>query len=68
VQAETQKLIGQWQLSWLGDPNITEPNINAIVIFASNGKLYILDPTQKTAIVADYFVSNDDGKIYLNVL
>ncbi|MEE3718260.1 hypothetical protein V2H45_16090 [Tumidithrix elongata RA019] len=63
VQAETQKLIGQWEINLAGDDSNKR-----ILIFLPNGKLYFVDPRQKTAIAGEYQVSSNNGQIYLDVM
>ncbi|CAN1210847.1 DUF306 domain-containing protein [Tumidithrix helvetica PCC 7403] len=63
VQAEAQKLIGQWEVNVTGDDSNKR-----ILIFAPNGKLYLLDPKQKTAIAGEYQVISNNGQIYLDAM
>jgi hypothetical protein len=62
IQAETQKLIGQWELNGLG-----KPDLKGMLIFTPNGKLYFVDSIEKKAIAADYQVNSLNGQIYLDV-
>ncbi|WP_425215741.1 type IV pilin-like G/H family protein [Tumidithrix helvetica] len=63
VQAEAQKLIGQWEIG------VAEQNSSkGILIFAPNGKLYVVDLKQKTAIAGEYQVISNNGQIYLDVM
>jgi hypothetical protein len=62
VQAETQKLIGRWELN-----GISKPDSKGLLIFAPNGKLYVVDASEKTAMVAEYQVNIFNGQVYLDV-
>ncbi len=59
---EARQLIGKWQLTTLGSDTDS-----LTVLFTPEGNLYLINPTKKTAVKAEYQVNSENGQVYLDV-
>jgi hypothetical protein len=62
LSAEAQKLVGTWQL--------TTPNNESgpyTMVFTPDGKLYLIHPTRKIGVSAEYQINSLNGETYLDV-
>lgn len=62
LPAEAQKLVGTWQL--------TTPNNESgpyTMVFTPDGKLYLIHPTRKIGVAAEYQINSLNGETYLDV-
>lgn len=67
ISAETKQLIerltGQWQL------NVIVRNTDSLnLIFTNDGKLYVVNPNQKSAVDLEYQINTSNGQTYLDIL
>ena len=62
LPAEAQKLVGTWQLTTPN--NESEPYT---MVFTSDGKLYLIHPTRKIGVAAEYQINSLNGETYLDV-
>jgi hypothetical protein len=63
LSAEAKQLIGKWQLKL--KPESELPSIN--VVFTPEGNLYLIDPTRKSGIKAEYQINSQNGQTYLDI-
>jgi hypothetical protein len=67
VSAETKQLIerltGQWQLN-----TIIRNSDSLNLIFTNDGKLYLVNPNQKSAFTLEYQINTSNGQTYLDIL
>jgi len=59
---EARQLIGKWQLTTLGSDTDS-----LTVLFTPDGNLYLINPSKKTAVKAEYQVNSENGQVYLDV-
>ncbi len=62
LSVEAKQLIGKWQLTTLNSES--EP---LTFLFTPEGKLYLINPAQKTAVKAEYQINSVNGQTYLDV-
>ncbi|GBO52972.1 type IV pilin PilA [Pseudanabaena sp. lw0831] len=62
LPAEAKQLIGKWQLTTLNSES--EP---LTFLFTPEGKLYVINSTQKIAVKAEYQINSVNGQIFLDV-
>jgi len=62
LTAESQKLLGKWKLTTLGGDSES-----LTVLFTPEGSLYLINPTKKTAVKAEYQINSLNGQTYLDV-
>ncbi len=59
---EARQLIGKWQLTILGS------DTDALtVLFTPEGSVYVINPSKKTAVKAEYQVNSENGQVYLDI-
>jgi hypothetical protein len=59
---EARQLIGKWQLTTLGSDTDS-----LTVLFTPEGNVYLINPSKKTAVKAEYQVNSENGQVYLDV-